>query len=93
MTRRHPDDALDSNPNEVAPRPCPGQQSQIFVSRSLVGVQPSVTSKEGDEEEELYRTSIRGYKVKREHSDDEPHEQVQQCRTRSHDESSKRLTE
>ena len=64
----------------------------FFVSRALVGVQPSVASKEGDEEEELYRT-IHGHKVKRELSDDEPHEEVQQWRTRSHDESSKRLTE
>ena len=60
----------------------------FFVSRALVGVQPSVTSKEGDEEEELYRTNYHGYKVKRELSDDELPEEVQRCRTRSHDDSS-----
>ena len=59
-----------------------------FFSCALVGVQPSVTSKEGDEEEELYRTNQHGYKVKRELSDDELPEEVRKCRTRSHDDSS-----
>ena len=60
----------------------------FFVSRSLVGVQPSVTSKEGDEEAELHRTTIHGYKVKR-LSDDELPGEVQKCRTMIHQDASK----